>query len=56
MKKLSFVTGLESVNGDLLWDVFKNYIEVLYFAGAIEKLDKRLISFEFENYIAYYLN
>jgi len=28
----------------------------LYFSGAIEELDKKLISFEFENYNGYYLN
>lgn len=56
MKKFKLVSDSEIVNRKLLWDVFINYIETMYFSGAIEELDKDLISFEFENYKAYYLN
>jgi hypothetical protein len=56
MKEFSLVSVSEIENRKLLWDVFINYIETLYFSGAIEKLDKNLIVFEFENYKAYYLN
>ena len=56
MKKLNLVSKAEIVNRRLLWDVFIDYIETLYFTDAIEMLDNRLISFEFENFNAYYLN
>ena len=56
MQNLILVSKSEIVNRRLLWDVFVNYIETLYFTDAIEKLDNRLISFEFENFNAYYLN
>jgi len=56
MKKLNLVSKAEIVNRRLLWDVFVDYIETLYFTDAIEMLDNRLISFEFENFNAYYLN
>jgi hypothetical protein len=56
MKKFKLVSESEIANRKLLWDIFINYIETMYFSGAIEELDKKLISFEFENYKAYYLN
>lgn len=56
MKKLNLVSKAEIVNRRLLWDVFINYIETLYFTDTIEILDSRLISFEFENFKAFYLN
>ena len=56
MKKSNLVSGSEIVHRLLLWDTFINYIENMYFNGAIEELDGRLISFEFENFKTYYLN
>ena len=56
MKKSGLVSKSEIVNRRLLWEPFINYIELLYFTGAIEVLDKSLISFELEEFKSYYLN
>jgi hypothetical protein len=56
MKKIKLVSASKIANRKLLWDVFINHIEKMYFTGAIIELDKNLISLEFENYKAYYLN
>lgn len=36
------------------WDAFINYIETMYFPGAIEALDGNLIFLEFENFKSFY--
>lgn len=56
MKKVDSVKKLRSVNRGLLFESFIKYIEYMYFTGAMEVLDDRLISFEFENFKSYYLN
>ncbi len=56
MKKEDSVTKLRSVNRALLSEPFIKYIEYMYFVGALEVLDDRLISFEFENFKAYHMN
>ncbi len=56
MKKSNLVSKSERVNRKLLWDAFINYIETLYFPGAIEVLDGKLIFFEFGNFKSYHLN
>lgn len=56
MRKDDSATKLKSVNRGLLFEPFIKYIEYMYFAGAMEVLDDKLISFEFENFKSYYLN
>ncbi len=56
MKKEYSVTNLRSVNRTLLSGSFIQYIESKYFPGAMEVLEDRSISFEFENFKSYYLN
>ncbi len=56
MKKADSVSKAKNLNRGLLWGTFIRYIETMYFNGAIDVLDERLISFEFENFKSYYLN
>jgi hypothetical protein len=56
MKKEDSVTKLRNINRVLLHEPFVKYIEYMYFTGAIEVLDDRLISFEFENFKSYFMN
>ncbi len=56
MKRDDLVTKMRSVNRTLLSEPFIKYIEYMYFKGAMEVLDDRLISFEFENFKSYVLN
>lgn len=37
-------------NSAKVWDAFVNYLEAMYFPGAIEALDSGLIHFEYENF------
>lgn len=56
MKKENSETKQRHINRVLLAEPFIKYIEYMYFPGAIEVLDDRLISFEFENFKSFYLN
>ena len=56
MKKDDPVTKLRNINRTLLSESFIQYIESKYFTGAMEVLDDRSVSFEFENFKSYYLN
>lgn len=37
-----------------LWDAFINYIETIYYPGAIESLDTGLVSNEYESFKLFY--
>lgn len=56
MKKEDSDTKQRNINRVLLAEPFIKYIEYMYFAGAIEVLDNRLISFEFENFKSFHMN
>ncbi len=56
MRKSKLVSGSEILHRSLLWKEFVNYIESLYFPGAIDTLDGSLIAFEFENHKSFNLN
>ncbi|HPE77928.1 MAG TPA: hypothetical protein PLC80_17675 [Draconibacterium sp.] len=56
MKREDFDIKLKSVNRTLLFDPFFKYIEQKYFKGAMDILDDRSISFEFENFKSYCFN
>ena len=36
------------------WDEFVNYLETIYFPGAAELLDTKLVAFEYNSYIKIY--
>ena len=56
MRKVDSDTKKKSINRELLGNIFIKYIESLYFVDAINILDDRIISFEFENFKSYYSN
>lgn len=56
MKKSNSETKQRNLNRLLLTEPFVKYIEYMYFTGAIEVLDDRLISFEFENFKSFLMN
>lgn len=56
MKRVESVTIENSLNRSLLWETFIKYINSKYHQNAIEILDKRMITFEFENFKTFYLN
>jgi hypothetical protein len=37
-----------------LWDAFVTYLETIYFPGASEILDAKLVAFEYESYMNIY--
>jgi len=56
MRREDLDTKLRRVNRTLLFEPFFKYIEQKYFIGAMEVLDDRSISFEFENFKTYCFN
>lgn len=56
MKKENSYTKQRNINRTLLSEPFIKYIDYMYFPGAIEVLDDRLISFEFENFRSFCMN
>lgn len=36
------------------WDAFINHLDTIYFAGASELLDKKLIAFEYDAFKSYH--
>lgn len=40
--------------GASLWDAFINYIETMYYPGALESLDSGLITNEYESFKSIY--
>jgi hypothetical protein len=51
------MAALESIlNRTLLWETFIKYIDSKYYQNAIHGLEKRMITFEFENFKTFYLN
>ena len=56
MKKAVSIVKIENVNRALLGNEFIQYIEYVYFTNAINVLDDKLISFEFNNFKSYYSN
>jgi len=37
-----------------LWDAFVNHLETIYFPGASEILDTKLVAFEYESFMNIY--
>ena len=49
MKTYSVKKRTRNVNETApIWDAFTNYLENVYFPGALELLEKELIAFEYE--------
>jgi len=49
MKSYSLKTSRQELNEKTsLWDAFTNYMDNIYFPGASELLDTKLIAFEYE--------
>jgi hypothetical protein len=56
MSREDSVTKRKNVNRAVLGEPFLKYIEYMYFADAINVLDDKIISFEFENFKSYCSN
>jgi len=55
MKSLSYKTSQEEQKVKTnLWDAFVNYLDNIYFPGASELLDSKLIAFEFNVFKQYH--
>jgi hypothetical protein len=53
MKSYQYKTGREELKeNDLLWEEFESFLESIYFPGAAEILEKKLIAFEYEAFIS----
>jgi hypothetical protein len=51
MKSYSYKNSSQELNEKTsLWDAFTNYLDTIYFPGASELLDIRLIAFEYESF------
>jgi len=51
MKPYSYKNSRQELNEKTsLWDAFTNYLDTIYFPGASELLDTKLIAFEYESF------
>ena len=50
MKSKSYTNSNEFNEKTSLWDAFTNYLDTIYFPGASELLDAKLIAFEYESF------
>lgn len=49
MNTYTLQTEIENTN--LLWENFEEYMNQIYFDGATELLDKKLVAFEYHQYM-----
>jgi len=54
MRNLTTKSKQEFITRTSLWDAFISYLENIYFPGAAESLDTKLIAFEYENFVSTY--
>jgi hypothetical protein len=54
MKTYKLSKSAEHETQTNLWEEFTQYLDSIYFEGAVELLDKELVSFEYNNYISCY--
>lgn len=52
MKTIRLSKAAEQETRQNLWEEFTQYLDSIYFEGALEVLDKELISFEYNQYVS----
>jgi len=56
MKTYSLKSAAKNQDTNTVWDAFVDYLETVYFEGAVEDLDQELVNFEYEAYKSCYGN
>jgi hypothetical protein len=56
MKTYSLKSAAKNQDTYIVWDAFVDYLETVYFEGAVENLDQELVNFEYEAYKSCYGN
>jgi hypothetical protein len=51
MKTYTLINGKNQEQVSNLWDSFIEYMNQVYFEGAVELLDTQTISFEYQQYV-----
>ena len=54
MKTYTLKSAAKNQETNTVWDAFVEYLEIVYFEGAADELDKELIEFEYNSYKRYY--
>lgn len=49
--KTNYLASESLIKNDNLWDPFIEYMNQLYFEGAVDLLEKELVSFEYNQFI-----
>ena len=50
MKTYTLKSVAKNQETNTVWEAFVEYLETVYFVGAVDELDKELLEFEYESY------
>ena len=56
LEKQLWKSAAKNQDTNIVWDAFVDYLETVYFEGAVENLDQELVNFEYEAYKSCYGN
>lgn len=54
MKTYTLKSAAKNQEANTVWEAFVEYLEMIYFEGAADELDKELVEFEYTSYKSCY--